>query len=175
MPYTKRSAHYGSPKQLIEYILDEKNIGEKVAVASSLNCNVDTALYEMLDVQKKYEMQGNRVAYHIIQSFALTDKITPEQANEIARKLCKELYPDFQCVIATHCDRGHLHNHICLNAINMNGKKLEDRLANYKEGLYGLSEISDKISSEYGCYIMPKRIFSKVKDKNYYYQYKKHI
>lgn len=173
MPYTKRSAHYGSPKQLIEYILDEKNIGEKVAVASSLNCNVDTALYEMLDVQKKYEMQGNRVAYHIIQSFALTDKITPEQANEIARKLCKELYPDFQCVIATHCDRGHLHNHICLNAINMNGKKLEDRLANYKEGLYGLSEISDKISSEYGCYIMPKRIFSKVKDKNYYYQYKK--
>ena len=104
MPYTKRSAHYGSPKQLIEYILDEKNIGEKVAVASSLNCNVDTALYEMLDVQKKYEMQGNRVAYHIIQSFALTDKITPEQANEIARKLCKELYPDFQCVIATHCD-----------------------------------------------------------------------
>ena len=173
MPYTKRSAHYGSPKQLIEYILDEKNIGEKVAVASSLNCNVDTALYEMLDVQKKYEMQGNRVAYHIIQSFALTDKITPEQANEIARKLSKELYPDFQCLIATHCDRGHLHNHICLNAINMNGKKLEDRLANYKEGLYGLSEISDKISSEYGCYIMPKRIFSKVKDKNYYYQYKK--
>ncbi len=38
-------------------------------------------------------------------------------------------------------------------------KKLEDRLANYKEGLYGLSEISDKISSEYGCYIMPKKNF----------------
>ena len=29
MPITKRDAHYGSPKQLIEYILDEKHDGEK--------------------------------------------------------------------------------------------------------------------------------------------------
>ena len=37
MPVTKRLAHLGSPKNLIEYILDEKNDGEKVGLASSLN------------------------------------------------------------------------------------------------------------------------------------------
>lgn len=172
MPYTKRMAHYGSPKELIEYILDEKNYEGKVAIASSINCNVDTALFEFLDAQQKFEMQGNRVAYHIIQSFSPKDNITPEQANEIGKRLCQELYPDFQCVISTHIDRGHIHNHICVNAINMEGRKLEDRLSNEKEGLYGLSDTSDKIAAKYGCFIMPKRTFSKIKNKDYYYQYK---
>lgn len=172
MPYTKRMAHYGSPKELIEYILDEKNDGEKVAVASAINCNVETALSEFIRTQKMFDMQGNRVAYHIIQSFSPKDNITPKQANEIGKRLCEELYSDFQCVISTHNDRGHLHNHISLNAINLKGRKLEDRLANEKEGLYGLSDTSDQIASEYGCYIMPKRTFSKIKNKDYYYQYK---
>lgn len=172
MPYTKRVAHYGSPKQLIEYIMDEKHDREKVAVASSINCNVETALSEFLKIQEKFEMTGNRVAYHIIQSFSPKDNISPEQANEIGKKLCEELYPDFQCVISTHIDKGHLHNHISINAINLNGRKLEDRLGNFREGLYGLSDTSDKIASQYGCYIMPKRTFSKIKNTDYYYQYK---
>lgn len=172
MPYTKRMPHYGSPKELLEYILDEKNNGEKVAVTSSINCNVETALSEFIRTQKKFDMKGNRVAYHIIQSFSPNDKLTVEQANEIGKRLCEELYPNYQCVISTHIDRGHIHNHISLNAINLNGIKLDDRLGNKKEGLYGLSDTSDKIASEYGCYIMPKRTFSKIKNKDYYYQYK---
>lgn len=172
MPYTKRMAHYGSPKDLIEYILDEKNGGEKVAIASAINCNVETAYSEFVRTQRRFDMQGNRVAYHAIQSFSPDDNITPEQANEIGKRLCKELYPNYQCIISTHTDRGHLHNHICINAINLDGTKLDDRLGNEKEGLYGLSNTSDRIAAEYGCYIMPKRKFSKIKNKDYYYQYK---
>lgn len=172
MPYTKRMAHYGSPKELLEYILDKKNNGEKVALASSINCNVETALSEFLRTQRRFDMKGNRVAYHIIQSFSPDDDITPEQANEIGKKLCKELYTNYQCVISTHIDRGHIHNHISINAINLDGTKLDDRLGNEKEGLYGLSNTSDKIAAEYGCFIMPKRTFSKIKNKDYYYQFK---
>lgn len=172
MPITKREAHYGSPKELIEYILDEKNNGEKVGIASSINCNIETALLEYTDIQKKFNMKGSRVAYHVIQSFSPKDDITPEQANEIGKKLCEKLYPDFQCVISTHIDKGHLHNHISINAINLNGKKLEDRLSNEKEGLYGLSDMSDKIAAEYGCYIMPRKTYLKNAKKDYYYQYK---
>ncbi len=172
MPYTKRMPHYGSPKELISYILDEKNDGEKVAATSSINCKVESALLSFTRTQKKFDMRGNRVAYHVIQSFSPNDTITPEQANEIGKRLCEELYPDFECIISTHIDKGHIHNHIAINSINLNGKKLDDRLANPKEGLYGLSDISDQIASEYGCYIMPKRTFSKIKNKDYYYQYK---
>ena len=172
MPVTKREPHYGSPKNLIEYILDEKNHGDKVGIASSINCNVETALLEFKDIQKKYNMQGNRVAYHIIQSFSPKDNITPEQANEIGKKLCEELYPKFQCVISTHVDKGHIHNHIAVNAINLDGKKLEDRLSNNKEGLYALSDTSDRIAAEYGCFIMPRKTYLNLKNKDYYYQYK---
>lgn len=172
MPITKRDAHYGSPKELINYILDEKHDGEKVGIASSLNCNLETALTEYLDIQKKFNMKGRRVAYHIIQSFSPKDDITPQQANEIGKKLCEELYPDFQCVISTHTDKGHIHNHISINAINLNGRKLEDRLSNEKEGLYGLSDTSDKIAAEYGCYVMPRKTYLKNSKKDLYYQYK---
>lgn len=172
MPVTKREPHYGSPQNLIEYILDENNYGDKVGIASSINCNVETALLEFKDIQKKYNMQGNRVAYHIIQSFSPKDDITPEQANEIGKRLCEELYPDFQCVISTHIDKGHIHNHVAVNAINLDGKKLEDRLSNDKEGLYALSDTSDRIAAEYGCFIMPRKTYLNMKNKDYYYQYK---
>lgn len=173
MPVTKRLAHLGTAKNLIEYILDEKNNGEKVGIASSLNCNLNTAFYEFRDIQNKFKMTGTRSAYHIIQSFSPKDKITVEQANEIGLKLCKELYPNYQCVISTHIDKGHIHNHISVNAINLSGKKLEDRLANQKEGLYGLSDTSDKIAAQYGCFIMPKKIYHKSRERDYYYQYKR--
>ena len=172
MPITKREAHYGSPKELLNYILDEKNNGEKVGQISTINCNSETALLEYKDLQKKYNMKGKRVAYHIIQSFSPKDDITEEQANEIGKRLCEELYPNYQCVIATHIDKGHIHNHIAINAISLNGKKLEDRLSNEKEGLYALSDTSDKISAEYGCFIMPKKTYLKSKNKDYYHQYK---
>lgn len=172
MPVTKREAHYGSPKELINYILDEKHDGEKVGQVSSINCNPETALLEFRDIQRKYNMKGSRVAYHIIQSFSPKDNITEEQANEIGKKLCEELYPDFQCIISTHIDKGHIHNHICLNAISLDGRKLEDRLSNEKEGLYGLSDTSDKIAAEYGCFIMPRKTYLKSKTMDYYHQYK---
>ena len=87
LPVTKREPHYGSPKELLNYILDEKHNGEKVGKASSINCNVETALLEYRDIQKKFNMTGNRVAYHIIQSFSPKDNITIEQANEIGKRL----------------------------------------------------------------------------------------
>lgn len=172
MPITKREAHYGSPKELIVYVLDEKHNGEKVGQVSSINCNSETALLEYKDLQRKFKMKGSRVAYHIIQSFSPKDNITEEQANEIGKRLCEELYPNYQCVIATHIDKGHIHNHISINAIDLEGRKLEDRLSNEKEGLYGLSDISDKIAAEYGCFILPRKTYLKSKTKDFYHQYK---
>ena len=172
MPVTKREAHYGSPKELINYILDEKHDGEKVGQVSAINCNVETALLEFKDIQRKFNTKGSRVAYHIIQSFSPKDNITINQVNEIGKRLCEKLYPNYQCIISTHLDKGHLHNHICLNAISLDGKKLEDRLANEKEGLYGLSDTSDEIAAEYGCFIMPRKTYLKSKTKDYYHQYK---
>lgn len=170
MPYTKRTPHYNNAKDLLEYICNDEKT-ENGLYVSAQNCFVETASVEFENNYNKWQTKGNRVAYHLIQSFHPNDPITPEIANKIGVRLCKELYPDFQCVISTHVDKGHIHNHIAINAVDVNGKKLEDRLANKKEGLYGFREMSDKISAEYGCFILPSQTISIKGKKDYYYQY----
>ena len=171
MPYTKRKAHYNSASTLIDYITNKEKTDEGL-LTSAINCSVDMATQEFKNNNHHWKAKGKRVAYHLIQSFYPNDDITPEQAHEIARRLCEELYPDFQCVIATHVDRDHIHNHIAINAVNLHGRKLEDRLANQKEGLYGYKEASDRIAKEYGCFVLPAQKIEFHKKKNYYYEYK---
>lgn len=62
----------------------------------------------------------NRVlAHHIVQSFSPDDKLTPEEVNEIGRKTALEFTDgDYQFVVATHVDKGFLHNHIIFNTTN---------------------------------------------------------
>lgn len=171
MPYTKRKAHYGSADNLIDYICNEEKTDGGLLI-STLNCNVDTAAQEFQNNNNHWKNKGERVAYHLIQSFHPDDPITPQQANEIAKKMCEELYPEFQCVITTHTDRGHLHNHIAINAVNLKGRKLEDRLANAKEGLYGYKTVSDRLAKEYGCFVFPEQKITFHKKRDYYYEYK---
>lgn len=173
MPYTKRKVHHGRADDLLEYIMDEKKTDNGLLITGH-NCNPDFAKTEFSNTLIKNK-KGTRVAYHLIQAFCPLDNITPEQANEIGIKLCKELYPNFQCVVATHIDRGHIHNHIAINAVNLDGKKLNDKLSDKKEGLYAYKEKSDEIASKYGCYILPKFEFdskSKKKQSDMYYSYK---
>lgn len=171
MPYTKRKAHHNTASTLIEYITNKDKTDEGLLV-SSLNCSVDLAAQEFKNNNTHWKSKGNRVAYHLIQSFHPDDPITPEQANEIGRRMCEELYGDFQCVIATHVDRGHIHNHIAINSVNLKGRKLEDRLSNTKEGIYGYKSVSDRLAKEYGCYVLPEQKITIHKNKDYYYEYK---
>lgn len=173
MPYTKRKVvHAGDRGTGLQNCLDYIRDGEKTEegiLVNTLNCDAEFAEQEFFAIQRKYHKENDdRVAYHVIQSFDLRDTITPEQANEIGVKLCKELYSDFQCVISTHIDRGHLHNHIVINATSLSGRKLEDRLANKKEGLYGLREASDRVGLKYGCHVMKDfKPIGKYKKKDY--------
>lgn len=171
MPYTKRKPHYNTTTTLIDYILNDDKTDNGL-LTSSLNCSVDFAAKEFKNNNIKWKAKGNRVAYHLVQSFHPDDPITPEQANELGKRLCEELYGEFQCVIATHIDRRHIHNHIAINAVSVNGRKLEDRLANKNEGIYGYKVVSDRLAKEYGCFVLPAQTISIHKNKDYYYEYK---
>ena len=101
------------------------------------------------------EDEDSRTCYHGYQSFDPKEKnLTAEEVHQMGIELVKRLYPNYQVVVTTHTDRGHLHNHFVINAVDMNGRKLEDRLANPKEGLYGLRDVSDEIALEHGLKII---------------------
>lgn len=172
MPYTKRKAHHKTLDDLLDYIMNEEKTDGGLLI-TGLNCHPDTSKIEFKNTLDKFGNRGNRVGYHLVQSFCPDDDITPEQAHEIGVRLCKELYPNFQTVVTTHIDRGHIHNHIAINSVSLDGKKLNDKLNDKKEGLYAYKQKSDEIATEYGCYIMPKfKLDYKKAKKDMYYAYR---
>lgn len=61
--------------------------------------------------------KANNLCYHLIQSFSPADHLTPQQAHEIGQRLADELLGGrFEYVVATHLDKGHVHNHIIFNS-----------------------------------------------------------
>lgn len=138
--------------------------GEKTddgALVSGIGCSPESALEEFRFVKTKFGKNDGRQYYHIVQSFSPEDKLTPETAHEIGLKFAA-FFPGFQIVVATHCDKEHLHNHLVMNSVNMEtGKKYHqtaddlDRVKEYSNSLcreYGLSETETK--SAFGA--MPK-------------------
>lgn len=153
MTITKRKALRGSVKDCLKYIMNPNKTMDNTLV-TGLNCSPETAYNEMLMIDRMYQNKGSRKGYHIIQSFNNTDIITPEQAHQIGLKTMQQLYPDYQIVCVTHVDHAHIHNHFCLNAINMKtGKKLNDSLK-HKEGLNKLRDVSDQLSEEHNLTVI---------------------
>lgn len=141
----------------INYIKDAKKTKGGTLI-TGVNCSSQFAAYEMKVNNDKFhiiEDNNSRTCYHGYQSFDPKEKgLTPEMVHEMGVELVKRLYPDFQVLVTTHTDRSHIHNHYVINSVNMKGRKLEDRLANPIEGLYGLRDMSDKIALEYGLTII---------------------
>ena len=145
---------------IFPYVMNESKTEDGILV-SGIHCTPESALDEFRFVKNKFGKIDGRQYYHIVQSFSPDDKLTPETAHEIGLRFA-EYFPGYQIVVATHCDRDHLHNHLVMNSVNMeNGKKFHqtaDDLARVKEYSnrlcreYGLSETEAK--SSFGS--MPK-------------------
>lgn len=102
----------------IEYIVDPEKTADG-SLVSSYGCGVGTADIQMQMTAKQGSGRGNRIAYHLIQSFSPDDNVTPEQAHQIGMEFAqKVLKGKYEFVIATHVDKGHIHNHIIFNATN---------------------------------------------------------
>ena len=151
------------------YILDpEKTDG--LILTNSMNCIPDPKcaylamkmVYEQFSGYKFDEPppkqgKGKVKAIHYIQSFDPKDNITPELAHKIGRTLARKAFGDnCQVVIATHIDKGHLHNHIIINTYSIDGKKFN---AN-KKTLDEIKEISDRV-----CLALGVQPFDKSKAK----------
>lgn len=126
---------------------------EKACYVSGVNCSADTALDEMLNVQKHFGKTGGNVAYHCYQSFK-PGEVTPEQCHQLGLELARRMWGDkYQVLVATHLDKDHLHNHlVCCSVSFVDGKKFNDN-----KGAYGrLRALSDDICLENGLSVIEK-------------------
>ena len=126
MAYTTIHPIKSTLGKAIDYILDKNKtlISDNI---STVNCSSDFAEKEFLRTQKYYKNTSGNLAFHLIQSFP-KGEVTPEQSMQIGRETMEEfLKGEYEFVISTHCDKGHIHNHIIINSVNMvNGKSFSE-------------------------------------------------
>lgn len=126
LPNPPKTQH--SVFSLITYIMNpEKTCDEKALYVDSINCSTIGTSEQFKAVRDRWNKNSGNLAYHFIQSFA-PNEVTPEEAHQCGMELAKALFGDlgYQVVVGTHLDRGHLHNHFGVNAVNsLDGKKLQ--------------------------------------------------
>lgn len=153
----------------IKYITNEDKTDEKILV-SSFNCNYETAHKQFENTREKHNTKGTVLARHLIQSF-LPGEVTPEKAHEIGKALCDNVLGDnYEYILTTHIDRGHIHNHILFNNVSFkNGKCYQSNKRTYHK----IRDFSDKLCKENGLVVIDEfyEIYKKkfkTKGKSYY-------
>lgn len=132
----------------ITYIIDpDKTDGG--SLVSSFGCSVGTADIEMQMTAKEGSGIGDRIAYHLMQSFSPDDDITPEKAHELGMEFAqKVLKGKYQFIVATHVDKDHIHNHIIFNATSFYGKHNKYHIGVWEDEKKRIRRINDKICRE---------------------------
>ncbi|HEM4874575.1 TPA: relaxase/mobilization nuclease domain-containing protein [Streptococcus suis] len=128
----------------IEYIVNGDKTDEQLLI-STHKCHQETAHTQFLRTRNDAGTNGNVLARHLIQSF-LPGETTPEIAHQIGMELCKKILKnEYEFVLSTHIDKGHIHNHIIFNNVNMvTGKCYQSNKKSYHKIRYQ----SDKLCKE---------------------------
>lgn len=161
MAVTKIKAIKATVNKALDYITNPDKTDGKVLV-SGFNVEPTYAAFEFkATVELAKQVKGdftktgnaNNIAYHMIQSFSKFDTITAEEAHEIGKKLADELLQGkHEYVIATHIDKGHVHNHIILNAVSFDDFR-KFRTEPYKTAAK-IRGISDRLCEEKGLNVL---------------------
>ena len=136
-------------RSLVEYGVDDIKTEERKYV-TAINCSADTAALEFNRLNEMHCGKSDTIAYHAFQSFA-PGEVDAETAHKIGVQLANELWGDnFPIVVATHLDRGHLHNHFALPATGFDLKRYHDCATTYMK----MREVSDRLCLEYGLSVV---------------------
>lgn len=143
----------GSANRLISYA--EKKAVEREGV----DCNPEYAKSQFATTRELYVKTDGIQAHHVIQSFK-PGEITPDQANKVGLNLARKLGKGHECVVYTHADKDHIHNHIVINSVNHeNGKKLH---LHGQQAIDKVRGLSDELCKERGLSVV-KEPTSKVR------------
>ena len=122
---------------------------EEKKFVTGINCtpeNANEVMLTLLEGTSPSDIQ----CYHGYQSFKLGE-VTPDVAHAIGVQLANELWgEDFPVIVATHIDKGHVHNHFCLSASGFSGRRYHDCNATYKL----MRDTSDRLCREYGLSVI---------------------
>ena len=144
----------------LKYITNPDKTDHGTLLTGIGGCSIDPMLaFQQMRVSKAVHNKKDKIqGHHFIQSFD-PGEVSPELAHQIAKEWMDELIGDeFEGIISTHVDKGHIHNHIIINSVNQKtGKKFYSNnsqlakfrdISNFYSRKYGLSVIVPKKGKE---------------------------
>lgn len=138
--------------KLINYVANPDKTDDYV-LTYFYHCHRANATKQMLDTKDRFSKRDGIQAFHIIQAFD-RGEISPELAHQIGNEFIKEHLPDYEVVLGTHVDKGHIHNHIVLNSVSFTkGSKYHSTSRSY---FREIRRISDRLCKEHGLSIIIK-------------------
>lgn len=124
---------------------------KKAVLRDGLDCDPEYAKGQLAMTRNLHGKTDGIQAHHVIQSFK-PGEITPEHANKVGMELAQKLGKGHECVVYTHSDKNHIHNHIIINSVNHeNGKKFQQH---GKKAIDKIRNMSDEICKEKGLSII---------------------
>ena len=122
-----KKGKYTSLKNCLNYITDERKTLDKKLILSQ-NCTTDNTFQDFIDTKKFYghisDSEKDRQAYHWVISFSPEEVINYDTALQVAKDFCEKCLKDYECILACHIDKAHIHVHIVFNSTELSsGKK----------------------------------------------------
>ena len=141
-----------SMRGVIDYVEQEKKTRwGNARLVTGHNCVPQSALAEMQMTKEHFRKPGGTQFYHFVQSFSADDDITPQEVNAIGLEFAQRQFPDFEVVVATHVDTGHLHNHFVVNSVSCaDGHKLHQSYSD----LLTHRKVNDEICLAHGLSVL---------------------
>ena len=148
-------------KQGVKYITNP----EKAELITGKDCIAETALEEMQATKELYNKTEGRQYMHFVQSFKPDDPLDPSQAHHIGLEMARKHFKGYEVLVATHTDKGHLHNHLIVNSVSFeNGAKIQHS----KNDLKAIKELSDQICEREGLHVIREKTPGKDLGRNEY-------
>ena len=150
MAVTKIKPIKSTLKKALEYIQNPDKTDDKMLV-SSFGCSYETADIEFAFTLSQALDKGNNLAHHLIQSFE-PGEVSFEKAHEIGKQLADAVTKgQYEYVLTTHIDKGHVHNHIIFCAVNFVDYH---KYNSNKRSYYGIRNVSDRLCYENGLSVI---------------------
>ena len=150
MAVTKIKPIKSTLKKALDYIQNPDKTDGKMLV-SSFGCSYETADIEFGFTLSQALDRGNNLAHHLIQSFE-PGEVDYEKAHEIGKQLADAVTKgQYEYVLTTHIDKGHIHNHIIFCAVNFVDYH---KYVSNKRTYYGIRNISDRLCRENGLSVL---------------------
>ena len=150
MAITKIKPVKSTLKKALDYIQNPDKTDGKMLV-SSFGCSPETADIEFAFTIAQALDRGNNLAHHLIQSFE-PGEVDYQKAHEIGKQLADAVTKgQYEYVLTTHIDKGHVHNHIIFCAVNFVD---HHKYNSNKRSYYGIRNMSDRLCRENGLSVV---------------------